>query len=487
MLEAQVHQRLKKLLRQCGRPGWPHHLTLSRLVARSLRRQDVTAIHIAPGSDPSWMLSLLLPLWMGRHPVALVASQPLLMRLRRVELERLAHAGLGCPLWEGADCPAEVPIWLLDPVQLLRAWRSGGLGERQVVVLEAERFEQDLRSAMGCCLAAEAWEQLRRLLPHCTAELAYEHEQLRRAVFAHPVNPQARVALSDAEQAPLRRLLTLADPLPQPWRCWLESLSPGWVSWAETDRQLLRWTLCRQPLEPLALLPPLPGRGLILAGVPGPAQALLGALRHAKAVTVRLGDPPLQDPIPLFHPHHQPLPNSPVFADHLLDQCRRLMLGRAGLSVVLLDDDPLRQRLTSALAAEFGGRVCHQQPSPDGNGILCASWSWWLEHHARLPSPCQVVVAALPIASLEDPLTAARVRRWRLQGDDWFRSLLLPEALARLQRGVAPLRGQEDVRLALLDGRVRRRSWGQLVLDALQPTLPLRHLFPKQDIPRPGA
>ena len=38
MLEAQAHQHLKALLRQEGETRWPHHLTLSRLVARSLRR-----------------------------------------------------------------------------------------------------------------------------------------------------------------------------------------------------------------------------------------------------------------------------------------------------------------------------------------------------------------------------------------------------------------------------------------------------------------
>ncbi|MFS6819499.1 hypothetical protein AAF134_10245 [Synechococcus lacustris Tous-12m] len=38
MLEAQAHLRLKQLLKQGGGSSWPHHLTLTRLVARSLRR-----------------------------------------------------------------------------------------------------------------------------------------------------------------------------------------------------------------------------------------------------------------------------------------------------------------------------------------------------------------------------------------------------------------------------------------------------------------
>ena len=37
----------------------------------------------------------------------------------------------------------------------------------------------------------------------------------------------------------------------------------------------------------------------------------------------------------------------------------------------------------------------------------------------------------LPIASLEEPLTAARVESLKRQGKDWFRTLLLPEALTK--------------------------------------------------------
>ena len=41
MLEAQAHLQLKSLLRQEG-CDWPHHLTLSRLVGRSLRPVSYT-------------------------------------------------------------------------------------------------------------------------------------------------------------------------------------------------------------------------------------------------------------------------------------------------------------------------------------------------------------------------------------------------------------------------------------------------------------
>ena len=141
-----------------------------------------------------------------------------------------------------------------------------------------------------------------------------------------------------------------------------------------------------------------------------------------------------------------------------LDHARRLILGRAGLTVVLLNDDALRHRLTSELAGEFGSRVIHETTGPDSNGVICCRWEWWHQHHHQLPLPEQLIVALLPLASLESPLTAARVEALKHQAR-LVRELLLPEALSQLAPAVAPLR-RNGGRLAILDGRALSRSWG---------------------------
>jgi ATP-dependent DNA helicase DinG len=88
-----------------------------------------------------------------------------------------------------------------------------------------------------------------------------------------------------------------------------------------------------------------------------------------------------------------------------------------------------------------------------------------------------LIVALLPIASLEDPLTAAQVQHLRLQGRDWFRERLLPDGITRLQLALAGVR-RSGGRLAILDGRLRGRSWGQALLVALEPWLSLTRLLP---------
>ena len=89
MLEASAHHHLKALLRREGAQRWPHHLSLSRLVARSLRRGDQTLLRLSPGTDPSWWISLLVPLALSESPLALVVSDERRRRLLQVEWPRL--------------------------------------------------------------------------------------------------------------------------------------------------------------------------------------------------------------------------------------------------------------------------------------------------------------------------------------------------------------------------------------------------------------
>jgi ATP-dependent DNA helicase DinG len=489
MLEARAHLQLKALLAREGLERWPHHLTLCRLVGRSLRRSDHTLIRLAAGSDPSWLIGLLVPLSLAGSPVALVVGESLRQRLLQREWPRLRAAGVDLRCWEGADPAPQTHLWLLSHRELLQVWRQGTLGNRQLVIPQAELLQDLLREAMAVRIEPADWDSLRRALPLAEPSLLALHGRLGRRVLAQPRHPEHLVALAPDDEAPLRQLLALLTPLPEPWSHWLRASGPGWTSWATVDPALLHWQLHRQPLAPLAEVEGLlQGRGAVLVGELPRTSAGSGRWREGHGfgegdlglqapVVVDLGDPPLADPIPLYCPVRQPLPNSPHFGDHLLDQCRRLVLAQAGLTVVLVDDPALRLGLASGLAAEFGSRVGHACTAPEANGVVCASWSWWLENQERLPLPVQVVVALLPIASLEDPLTAARVASLRRQGGDWFRGLLLPEAINRLQRGVASLR-RGGGRLAVLDGRLRGRDWGGTVLAALDPWVQLSRLLP---------
>ena len=482
MLEALAHQQLKHLL-QRDRSAWPHHLTLSRLIARGLRRGDRALFQLAPGSHEHWWLGVLVPLCLQSRRAVLVLEEPLQRRLLQLERPRLQAAGLKLACWTASTPPQGDQLWVLSTAALVRAHQQGLLDQdHHLVIPEAERFSQRLRDALSISIGPSDWEQLRQAHPCADAALLELHERLSRRLFGQAPRCDAQVRLDGGELLALRDLVVLLGPLPDPWPQLIAATPEHWVSWAALDHRLLQWRWHLDVLEPLQQMQSLLQRqpALLISGN-GQAEPLEQELNAAGVnlnVRVHLREPSLLEPLPLFAPRRQPLPNTEVFSHHLLDQARRLILGRAGLSVVLLNDEAMRQRLTSELAGEFGSRVIHEATGPEANGVICCRWDWWLHHQDQLPLPEQLIVALLPLASLESPLTAARVEALKRQGRDWFRELLLPEALSQLAPAVAPLR-RNGGRLAILDGRVRARSWGEQVLAALQPWTPLQRLLPQ--------
>ena len=479
MLEALAHNQLKHLLQVNSCP-WPHNLTLSRLVARSLRRRDNSLIQLEIGSQDFWWIGLLTPLCFESTGVVLVLSEIQRRRFLQFELPRLKQCGLQLSYWEGSKPPNSEQVWIMDHVGLIDAFRKGALNSKHLIIPEAELFVGRLREAMELEITAEDWEILRKSNPSVDIPLMLLYERLSRRLFAHASRVDAQVRMDCSEIVALRDLVGLLDFLPSPWSELLNSKNEDWASWAELHHKTLNWTWHLKLLEPLQVLKGLLNQSFLLIAGSGHNPLLLAQLESVACsltVKVTLGGAILQEPISLFVPHRQPLPNTEFFALHLLDQSRRLILGLSGLTIVLLDDDQLRLQLTAELAAEFGRRVVHEVTVPTTNGVVCCRWSWWLAHQDQLPLPDQLIVGILPLASVEEPLIAARVEALKRKGRDWFRELLLPEALSCLPQALAPLRASGG-RIAILDGRLRTRTWGAQFYAALEPWTPLHRLLP---------
>ena len=481
MLEAQAHHQIKTLLRQ-EESDWPHHLTLSRLVARSLRRRDTTLVQLPPSSSERWWLGLLVPLCMAPEAGAVVLTAQQRRRLLQLELPRLRNQGLRLPCWQGPTPPEGPQLWLMDVAELIQAHRDGHLGTRQLLIPEMDQLSRRMRNALTFEINHQNWDELRQACPQAEAGLVELHDRMTRQLFAGATRPGGAVRLEGSASQALRDLLQLIPTSPEPWNK-LQTINPAdWAEWADLDHRLLQWRWQLAPLEPLLLLRDvlLEHPCLMFSSNGDNARLDLEFEQAGVVPDVRatLREQELNEPLPLYAPRRQPLPNTRIYAQHLLEESRRLILGQPGLTILLINDDQLRRQLTSALAAEFGRRVVHQSTAPESNGVVTCSWDWWLEHQEHLPSPAQLIVGMLPLASLDNPLTSARVERLKQQGEDWFRTLLLPEALSLIPAAIAPLR-RSGGRLAILDGRLRGRSWGDQILHRLEPWIPLQRLLPE--------
>jgi ATP-dependent DNA helicase DinG len=491
VIEVEVHQQLRAFLREQGEPYWPHHLTMARLVARALRlgRSALIQAGTPSGYHGRYRLSYLMPALLWQGSAILVAPEAVQQRLLMVEIPRLTspQSWLSDRLFAQGRFPDGIPT-LLDGVDDLEVWT---------------------RDRLTVGIQPQDWDQLMLACPDQAEMIRDARVQLTRSIFQHPANPyncylveppelEILHSLHQALQTTSAGSIGLDDELvrqsderrsrclPETWnRFWQGLQVENQFTWTEIARQQGQFSLYCGPAEVATALTPIWAKQ--------PVVLIGGALDlepEAPMYRQRVGledltcikfSPDRQNElIQLYLPDGLPMPNTPHFQPALMREMRELLgLSTAGhgLTVVLIGDVPLKAQVGSVLAAEFGSRVQVEKTCLDDHGILITGWEFWRQNQAVLPAPHLLVIATLPIPSLEEPLVAGRVAYYKKHRQDWFRLYLLPEALSELQRAIAPVRESQGV-VALLDNRVNHRSYGHQVLVALSPLARIDYVDP---------
>ncbi|PSB29036.1 helicase [Stenomitos frigidus] len=503
MIEVEVHQQLRAFLREQGKPYWSHHLTMARLVARALRlgRSALMQTDALSRYHGRYRLSYLVPVLMWQEPVIVVATEAVQQRLLMVEIPQLRtciQTSKAIRTGDRFPDPAFQGLLLTTPESWLsdRLYQQGRFPAGIPTIfdgvddLEAWAFAQ-----LTTHIQPVDWDELMLACPSHTDIIRDARVQLTKSIFQRPANPYECCLLELFEQKvlaalfqDLRRSDSPSDDvaLPAVWSRFGDTFQlDNQLLWADISRRQGQFSLHCGPVTVAAALAPLwSQQSVILIG---------GALDVDAEATVyrqRLGlddltclkfTPDRQDElIQLYLPERLPMPNTPEFQWALIREMHSLLRvssGMNGLTVLLVDDVPLKAQVGSVLASEFGSRVQVERTCLEEKGILVTGWAFWRQHQSVLPAPHLLAIATLPIPSLENPLVAGRVAYYKHLRQDWFRLYLLPEALAELQRAIAPVRDHQGI-VALLDSRVVHRNYGQQVLTALHPVARLNYLDP---------
>lgn len=485
---------------------------MARMVARGLRLGRSALIQVPSGGQHR--LSYLLPALMWPNATLLCATASVQAQILGEEIPWLQHTlQLHKPVLQKDRWPAPdfQGLLVVDPLDWLQArlypTSSGRVGGTEflvptgipLIIDGAEDLEDWAYQALTVTLQATDWQQLRQIFPAQAEQISQVQVRLALQLLRRPL---PRCLLQADELIHLEQVLSLVGHhsgwLPDPWEHLRQRIPSTrerpWVWWAETDRETGSFTLHSSPSAPQEWLASIwatqpvviIGEALDLdrqaqtyrqrLGLPDltPLRFLPGGEgwpRSTATVTAPLVElEPLQG-LSLYLPR-LPLPNSPLFQRHLLQELKHLVSQVNGFVVVLVSDQPLQAQVGTALAAEFGSRVRVNSVLPTDHGILVCDWRHWLQHKASLPCPVLLAIATLPFPSVEDPRVAGRVQHMQRTQQDWFRQYLLPVAAARLQRAVAPLRqGSESNLVAILDSRIIARSYGASLLNALGPSL----------------
>lgn len=507
MIEAEVHLSLHNFLRsQQGFPSWPHHLTMARLVARALRvgRSALIQVGAACGYQGQYRTSFVASALMWHEAVIIVATQPVQQRLLQVEIPRLQNwLKVNKPIIVGDNLPVGDfnGILIVSP----QAWLAQQLSfsnkfppDIPTIIDGVDDLEDWIREQLTLSIQPADWEQLMLACPAFTSIIRTNRVQLTKEVFQHPANPYECYLISEQEEEILCRLYSSLDLsiLPAPWKKFWQlfkirheiavksSDSPP-LLWVTISRRQGLFSLHCAPIELAKILSPIWQRQpvvLVGSALEPETEATLFRQRLGLGdlTCLKFSHDNQNQAIQLYIPNKLPLPNTPEFKAVFIHQVRTLVCLSAtspGLTVILVGDVPLKSQLGAILASEFGTRVQVDKTCLDENGILVCGWEFWREHQTVLPSAQMLIIATLPLPSLEDPLVAGRVSYYKHSHQDWFRLYLLPTALNELQRAVAPVRDSSGI-VALLDSRVIYRSYGAQVLAALSPLARINYLDP---------
>lgn len=171
-------------------------------------------------------------------------------------------------------------------------------------------------------------------------------------------------------------------------------------------------------------------------------------------------------------------PNSPDFTSRVAAELRSLLRASRGRALVLFTSytqlrevaDSLRDLpYTLIVQDETTSAAAVELFRSDVHSVMLATSRMWEGIDVPGQALSLLVVVRLPFEVPTHPLAKARYEAARQEGQNPFRTVVLPEAITRMRQGVGRLirsRADRGV-VAILDGRVLTKPYGRAFLAAL--------------------
>jgi ATP-dependent DNA helicase DinG len=487
-IEVTTHTIFRDLLRhQPMIVGWNHHLTMARLVARGLRLSKSSLIQTGIAThriEGKYRISYLIPALLWREAVTIAIPVAFHDRLITTELPQLQQwLGTSKPVYGGVKPPAPGfnGLWLVDAqVWLnLQLHQPKSLVHHPTIIDGADDLESWAEELLTVRLNTNDWDSLRLTQSSSIWEQIIEIKiQLMASLWQRPDNPYNCYLLDDIDRSLLESLSKIITPNLSPnWHKFYQKLATvDRLVWAQIDRTHGTFTLAITPTDLVSELAPIWSRQpsiLLTSSVDLTAKAIgyRQELGLSDVTSIKFPLDKQKDSLKLYIPRWMPMPNTSKFQAVLVDEIKHLLYltnNHPKFVVILIQDTPLQPQLAAILAAEWGTRVQVEQTNLNESNILVSGWEFWQQHQDNLPTPALMIIATLPIPSLENPLVAAKVGFYKQQRQDWFRLYLLPTGLRILHRAIDPMRSSQGI-VAIFDNRIDRRSYGQQILASLNP------------------
>lgn len=492
MLEAKVHNQLREFTRFQDNTDWIHQLTMGRMVARGLRLKSSTIIQTGINHD-QYYFSYLIPALLSPDSLLIVVSEKIINKLINQQIPFLK---------EYVNCEKIIIPKYPDSEQNLKenyqesllyvinfeTWFQYILTQENqeqlmTIIVNGEELIDAINQYLTLTISSANLANIIGELELIKKDLLREKlATLLQSIYSHPPNPDDSYLLDHEEVILIKEIIFDINKKQIPAKIidFLESLSEQekYIHYFIINRKNGSFLLKVTPLE---LKDEIKNKWqdknlIIIANYLAPEKQPLDygnylGLNLDKFICLKFSPNPQSNILNLYFPDGFPFPNNPHFATRVNQEILALISGvkiNHHPIIVIIDDVPLQGQITANLAANFGSRVKLKNLEIKENNILVCDTNFYLKNLEILPSPQLLIIATLPLPSLENPLISAQVTYFKRRKKDWFRLYLLPIAIKNLQRMTIALRQNQGV-LALLDNRVNYRSYGTKILQALEP------------------
>ncbi|MDA9703897.1 DNA helicase [Prochlorococcus sp. AH-736-L19] len=480
MLEILSHQYLKNFLRDQS-VNWEHIYSFGRIISKCIENDSTYLVNSEIFSTHHWLPPILISLFLKEEDSTLILSEKNIQFINQTQIDSLKNIGFSFILKNDQIIFANHHVRFKTIQDLLNDPNSLKLRNHRIVFSGIEDIKQDLQNYFRISLIKEDWINNSKKYESTNQKFVKVYDSLKKEFFSRKILGNNYINLDEQEISFFSNFFHENSSFSDKFLSVNKALSQGWACWIKLNDTNLDWDLYLQPIDELSQIKEFLSNNKFV---------FLSALRKDHFFQKYLKNYSIkihlvinfksnfeERKISLYTPSKQLLPNNPLFTNSILDKCKKLILFRKGLTLVLSDDINLKINLATELASKYGKRVLLETIPSCKNNILCSSYDWWIMNSYSIQIPEQIIIPLLPFPNMTEPINAITVSHKKKLSQDWFREFFLPQARIKLERSISPLR-RNSGKLIILDGRAKKRNWGRLLLQNIQPSKQINYMLP---------
>ena len=480
MLEILSHQFLKKFVRS-NSIDWDHIYSFGRIISKCIQNESTYLINSEIFSTQHWIVATLISLCLHEENSTFVLNSEKIKFFKNNQVEDLRNLGFKYILENDQLIFSSHRVHLVTLKNLLNDSNYFRLNNHRIILSGIEDIKQDLKNYFRISLFKKDWFNQLKQSENVYQDITNTYNFLKKNFFLRKSIGNCYLSLEREELSFIVKFFNENASFSDQFLKVSNALSQGWACWVKLDNTNFEWIFYLEPIDELSQIREfLTSNNFVFLSALRKDNFFQKYLKNQRLdvdLVVNFKSNFSEKKIALYVPPKQMLPNNPLFNNVILDKCKKLIIFRKGLTLVLSDDVDLKNYLATEFASVYGKRVCLETMPYFKNDILCASFDWWIKNSILVEIPEQIIIPLLPIPSLSEPMNLITVSHNKKLAKDWFREFLLPEAQVKLERSISPLR-RNSGKLIILDGRANKRQWGKLLLNSIQPSKNINYMLP---------